>query len=362
MRRLCILVFATLLSIWFGPSARAETKGASAPHIEWEVKNRFRLFRNEADFQRHVAAQRGDGVLAADSGLARASDGRGWARDTVERLCVDRPASCSSSASATANAKSILRRAIIASASRSWHQCRPMKAAPGASMTATARRGRSPAPATRKSSLRVRYGRHHVGERRHRAAGRHGATAGQRDPGARRAHRRHGRFDRGRRRQSRPRGPASDEGFCFRRFDGGEYYRPGRAGFSGNKSCNAPATIPGSSDWARQGARWMSGACHRSLYSYQMRTALALAVENPHIAVTFIPLGCSGATINVGFLDGQRARECPAPAPAPPVRARSRAPGRRAERHPDAARGTAPIAASISCCSRSAPTIFTSPG
>ena len=66
--------------------------------------------------------------------------------------------------------------------------------------------------------------------------------------------------------------------------------------------------MPASSDWARQSARWMSGACHRSLYSYQMRTALALAVENPHIAITFIPLGCSGATINAGFLDSQRAQ------------------------------------------------------
>ncbi len=94
----------------------------------------------------------------------------------------------------------------------------------------------------------------------------------------------------------------SDEGFCFKRFGGGEYYRPGRAGFSGNKSCTTMAdddTRAG--DWAQQSARWLSGPCHRSLYSYQMRTALALAIENPHLAVTFIPLGCSGATINVGF-------------------------------------------------------------
>ena len=60
------------------------------PRIEWEVKNRFRLFRSEADFQRHVAAARGDGILEAERRLARESDGRGWARDTVERLCVDR--------------------------------------------------------------------------------------------------------------------------------------------------------------------------------------------------------------------------------------------------------------------------------
>jgi hypothetical protein len=113
----------------------------------------------------------------------------------------------------------------------------------------------------------------------------------------------------------------SDDGFCFRRFDGLEYYRPGRAGFHGNKSCNiAPGENAGTSDWARQSARWMSGPCHRSLYSYQLRTALALAVENTHLAVTFIPLGCTGATISAGFFDSQRASDCPSPgtnAPCP---------------------------------------------
>jgi hypothetical protein len=64
-------------------------------------------------------------------------------------------------------------------------------------------------------------------------------------------------------------------------------------------------------EWARRGARWMSAACHRSLYSYQLRTALALAVENPHVAVTFLPLACTGATIDAGLLGSQSARECP---------------------------------------------------
>ena len=43
-------------------------------------------------------------------------------------------------------------------------------------------------------------------------------------------------------------------------------------------------------EWAQQSARWLRGPCHRSLYSYQMRTALALAIENPHLAVTFMGL------------------------------------------------------------------------
>ena len=52
---------------------------------------------------------------------------------------------------------------------------------------------------------------------------------------------------------------------------------------------NGPSTPVAAKDWARHGARWMSPRCHRSLYSYQLRTALALAVEQPHLAVTFLP-------------------------------------------------------------------------
>src|SRR5262249_51984399 len=92
MRQFCLLgLIALLLSTWGGASAHAQERGAGgAPRIEWEVKNRFRLFRSEADFERHVAALRGESVLAAEQHLALETDGRGWARDMVERLCVDR--------------------------------------------------------------------------------------------------------------------------------------------------------------------------------------------------------------------------------------------------------------------------------
>ena len=63
--------------------------------------------------------------------------------------------------------------------------------------------------------------------------------------------------------------------------------------------------------WQRQSALWLNAACHRSLYSYQTRTALALAVQYPHIAVTYLPLACTGATIADGLFGSQRARECP---------------------------------------------------
>jgi hypothetical protein len=55
----------------------------------------------------------------------------------------------------------------------------------------------------------------------------------------------------------------------------------------------------------------MNPACHRSLYSYQLRTALALAIEQPHLAVTFIPLACTGATIDAGMFGSQRSDDCP---------------------------------------------------
>ena len=73
-----------------------------------------------------------------------------------------------------------------------------------------------------------------------------------------------------------------------------------------------PAKRPDSLQvWQRQSALWFNSACHRSLYSYQTRTALALAVQYPHIAVTYLPLACTGATIADGLFGSQHARECP---------------------------------------------------
>ena len=87
-----------------------------------------------------------------------------------------------------------------------------------------------------------------------------------------------------------------------------QYYRPSRAGYKGGRACEAPDTLQ---VWQRQSALWFNSACHRSLYSYQTRTALALAVQYPHIAVTYLPLACTGATIADGLFGAQRARECP---------------------------------------------------
>src|SRR5262249_13638109 len=90
MRQLFLLVACALLSAAAAERPVLAQDGVNRLRIEWEVKNRFRLFRSESDFLRHVSVHRDDGLLGAEDRLARDSGGRGWARDTVERLCTDR--------------------------------------------------------------------------------------------------------------------------------------------------------------------------------------------------------------------------------------------------------------------------------
>lgn len=56
-------------------------------------------------------------------------------------------------------------------------------------------------------------------------------------------------------------------------------------------------------------ARWQDRACHRSLYSHQLRAALQLAVENPKRAVTFVGLACSGADVVRGLFRRYKGNE-----------------------------------------------------
>jgi lysophospholipase L1-like esterase len=294
------------------PAPAGPAAGSDAPHIEWEVKNRFRLFRSERDFQRHVAAYRTDGVLAAEERLEGDTGGRGWARTMVGSLCVDAAGNLAETCTRDGVAENYLAPAdhrigaALANAppdaTCAWSFDDGDKAPQQVTL-----------PCEEEASVRVRYGRTtHVQvdiARGDGASDRAAADilvrdlliAGLGDSIASGD----GNPDRAI--------ALSDEGFCFRRFLGGtrsEYFRPGRAGYRGAKACgdfNEPAKTD--TDWARHAARWLSPACHRSLYGYQMRTALALAVENAHSAVTFIPLACTGATIEDGLLERQRARE-----------------------------------------------------
>lgn len=57
----------------------------------------------------------------------------------------------------------------------------------------------------------------------------------------------------------------------------------------------------GDRQFVAENARWLDQACHRSVYSYQLRTALQLAIEDPHRAVTFVGVACSGADVTAGL-------------------------------------------------------------
>jgi hypothetical protein len=326
MRQVVVLGLSTVLfSTWCADTVPAEIGSSGMLRIEWEVKSRFRLFRSEADFQRHVAAARGDGILAAERRLAGDSDGRGWARDIVERLCLDRAGKLVEFCDRDGEREIYLsphdHRIGVALAG-------PLPANDGCVWSFDDREGPTRqvnAPCSDELKIRVRSGRPTLvtvdvvlpdGTAQRGAAEiqvRDVLIAGMGDSIAAGE----GNPDRAVR--------LSDDGFCFRRFNGTEYYRPGRAGFHGNKSCSVTPGEYFGSDWARQSARWMSGPCHRSLYGYQIRTALELAIESPHLAVTYLPLGCTGATINAGFLDNQRATDCPSPGTSAPCPGTSRA-------------------------------------
>jgi lysophospholipase L1-like esterase len=52
-------------------------------------------------------------------------------------------------------------------------------------------------------------------------------------------------------------------------------------------------------------AQWTDELCHRSMYGQQFRAALQIAVENRQAAVTFLDFSCSGAAVDEGILGPQ---------------------------------------------------------
>ena len=313
MRRFWIPAFAVLSLAAVEPAFAQQANDATL-RIEWDVKNRFRLFRNEADFQRHETAWQGDGVLAAEMRLAKRTDGRGWARDIVTRLCTDNTGRITETCQRDGE-----RESYLAPANHRIGASLAGMVPPGSRCVWNFDDGTIPpqqasADCGEEVRLRVRYGKPTVASvgvtapdgSIHQAATeievRDYLIAGLGDSIAA-----------GEGNPDRP-VALSDIGFCFRDFSSNEFYRPGRARYGGDKSCGSGAgESKGDAmrEWQRHSAGWMSSACHRSLYGYQLRAALELAVENTHSAVTFIPLSCAGATIENGLIATQRIRECP---------------------------------------------------
>ncbi len=57
----------------------------------------------------------------------------------------------------------------------------------------------------------------------------------------------------------------------------------------------------GDKTFIEENPRWSSQACHRSLYSHQLRAALQLGIEDPHRAVTYVGVACSGSEVTYGL-------------------------------------------------------------
>ena len=293
-------------------SAPAAALGApDAPmQISWEVRNRFRLFREERDFLLHTDSARGRNILASEQALELQSDGRGWARNTVNRLCIDLTGRVNEPCTRDNVKESYL------TPTEHPVTLRLTGAIPvGAICVWSLDDGDGPRQSTfdcaEPVNFRARYGRATVATVE--------VSSGSEPPQHLTTEVRvrdifiAGLGDSIASGEGNPDRPIalSDEGFCFRSYFGSssaQYYRPSRAGYKGGRACENSESLQ---VWQRQSAIWFNSACHRSLYSYQTRTALALAVQYPHIAVTYLPLACTGATIADGLFGGQRARECP---------------------------------------------------
>ncbi len=307
--RVGLLLLALTFALPWSQPAAAQPATDSSLQISWEVRNRFRLFREERDFQLQVEALRNGSILAAEDALAVQSDGRGWARNAVNRLCIDRNGRVSEPCTRD-NVKESYLTPVDHPVTVRLAGGIPV----GATCAWTFDDGQGPRQSTldcaEPINLRVPYGvatnvavdvssgaeapQHIATEIRVRdifiAGLGDSVAAGEGNPDRQIA--------------------LSDVGFCFQSYLGGpgsEYFRPSRAGYKGGRACGSPGQIQ---VWQRDSAVWFNPACHRSLYSYQTRTAIALAVQYPHIAVTYLPLACTGATITDGLFGTQRAREC----------------------------------------------------
>ena len=323
MRPIALAAAALISSAIAAPLTSAQPADPPAAsgelQVVWEVKNRFRLFRNEADFRKHAAADPGNGILAAERKLAADTDGRGWAKDVLGHLCVDITGKLQDVCQRDGEKENYLNPEDHRVGVRVIGPIPPDAPCTWTFDDAMPPPQQATAPCGQEVRLRVRHGRTTVAvvNVTHANGTADSASidikvedyliAGLGDSVAA-----------GEGNPDRP-VTLADDGFCFRRFLGSglsEYFRPQPRRLQGKQGlrrrARPPETTASGAEWERYAARWMSAACHSSLYSYQMRTALALAVENPHASVTFLPLACSGATIDAGIFNPQRARECPA--------------------------------------------------
>ena len=310
-------MFLLSLACLSGPSFAQQP---TPPYITWEVKNRFRFFVHETDFERHLAAYKTAATQGASDAnltlkveqlLAQQTLGHGWARE-IATTCFD---------NAAGRLKQTCRREpdghdenyinpedhfvearVILPAELTGAQCTWTLGEASSANTIEK-------PCDQSVGQRFRYG---IATPVNVIIRKDGTIRTQLNtPVQVRDLLIVGMGDSVSSGEGNPDQPialgAANQGFCFQvPLSNREYALPTRAAVNVNQACADADEIEA---WEKTRAGWMMRQCHRSLYGYQFRAALALAIENRQAAVTYVPLGCTGATIPDGLLGRQPARE-----------------------------------------------------
>ncbi|MDH4982848.1 hypothetical protein [Hyphomicrobium sp. D-2] len=87
----------------------------------------------------------------------------------------------------------------------------------------------------------------------------------------------------------------------FSRDRSSDYGTHGGVALNGYPARIGPWKQIGDKGFVKENSRWLDQACHRSLYSHQLRAAMQLAVEDDHRSVTYVGVACSGSEVTYGL-------------------------------------------------------------
>jgi hypothetical protein len=274
--------------------------------IEWRVENPFRLFLDPKDTDRHRiiyeslrAEQRAEPILSIEHILAQQNP-RGWAAEVVGRTCWDQKSNrhrCQEHPDFTKPRSHRVLAWLNGSETPNGRTCIwelvPIQRQPP-------RRARSiTAPCHEQVTLEVPYP--------------DGAQVGVSVEGGERVETRItvtdlfiiGMGDSFGSGEGNPDVPVE-----FSRDRVTTYGRFGRAlELTGYPAREGAWRAIGDAAFNERNAGWLDQACHRSLYAHQLRVALQLAMEDPHRAVTFVGLACSGAEVTRGLFHRYKGNE-----------------------------------------------------
>lgn len=299
LRLLCALVVALGLLTMLPDRAAAE------PRISWRVENPFRLFTRPSDSEVHRATyndlgetERTTPVLSAERALSRRHPGDGWAAGMMDNLCWSAERNrygCRESPDYLHPRAHRIQFALrdVPDADRidcTWLTTPLARSGLGGSVTARCDQTVTlPIPYPVGARISVEVGGREIATDIAKVtdllvvAMGDSFASGEGNPDV------PVRFSRERR---------ADYG-----------YGPGNEPLSGYPARVGPWQSIGDTAFIKSNARWIDQACHRSLYSHQIRAALQLAVEDPHRAVTFVGYACSGAEIVDGLFRRYKGHE-----------------------------------------------------